>query len=111
MSVSDILIALSLLISAGSLVVAYVAYRRPSADLRLRLRRNVRELGLQIDATISQLAYTRQSHQRVLAMIGLANSGNAEIFEREADTDAAELRRLRDTAHAEFGEVDPQGTD
>jgi hypothetical protein len=108
---SIIVSGFSLLVSAGSLWVAYLAFRRVSADLRLRLRQNARELGLLIDDSIEKLAYTRQSHQRVLAMIGLALSGNAEIFEKEAKEDDAELRQLRDRAQAEFGEVDPRATD
>jgi hypothetical protein len=65
-------------------------------------------LGLLIDDTIEKLAYTRQSHQRVLAMVGLALSGNAEIFEREANADDAELKQLRGRAQEQFREIDPE---
>jgi hypothetical protein len=110
MSLSDILSPLSLLVSGGSLWVAYLAFRRTSADLRLRLRHNVRELGLLIDDSVEKLASTRQSHQRVLAMSGLGRSGNAQIFEQEANADNAELGQLRERARAEFGEIDPKAT-
>ena len=60
-----------------------------------------------LDAAISALAYTRQSHQRVLAMEGLALSSNAQIFEKEATADDAGLRQLREKARAELREIDP----
>jgi hypothetical protein len=108
---SIILSVLGLLVSTGSLWVAYLAFRRTSADLRLRLRQNARRLGLLIDDSVEKLAYTRQSHQRVLAMIGLGLSGAAQIFEQEANADDAELRQLREWAQAEFGEIDPKAAD
>jgi hypothetical protein len=108
---SLILSMLSLLVAAGSLWVAYLAFRRTGADRladkRLQLRQNARELGLLINDAIERLAYARQSHRAVLAMIGLGLSGNAQIFEQEANADDAELRQLRDRAQAEFLEIDP----
>ena len=109
--VSNILSVLSLLVSAGSLYVAYRAWRRTGTDMRLRLRQNARELGILLDGAISALAYTRQSHQRVLAMEGLALSGNAQIFGQVATADDAELKQLRDKATTELGEIDPGITD
>jgi hypothetical protein len=44
-------------------------------------------------------------------MEGLALSGNARVFEQEATTDDTELRRLRDKATADFGEIDPAISD
>jgi hypothetical protein len=97
---------LSLLVSAGSLCVAYLAWRRTGVYLRLRLRQNARELGILLDGAITMLASARQSHLRVLAMEGLAQSDNAQIFEQETAADDVELRQLRDKARVEFREFD-----
>jgi hypothetical protein len=93
---SFIVSVLSLLVSAGSLHLARLAFFRSGALLRLRFRQNARELGLMLTETIEKLTSTRQSHQHVLAMIGLGRSGNAQIFEQEANADDAELMQLRD---------------
>jgi hypothetical protein len=103
---SIILSILSLVVAAGSLYLAYLAWRRTGSDRRLRLRQDARELGLLLDDSIATIARARGSRQRVLSMEQAALSGNAKIFEDEATADDAELKQLQERARAELAHID-----
>jgi hypothetical protein len=96
----QLLPVLSLIVALASFLVSYLAWRRTGVfkvrELRLRLGQDLTELGVLLDATVTLLASARQSHINVLAMQGLGRSGAEQIFVKQADDDAAELRRLRE---------------
>jgi len=100
--VTGIVVAVS---GISGAILGIISYRRTTKtkqlDLRLELRKSLNETASLTDGIDNFIRSVYQSHERVMAMHGLRNSGAWEIWDREYDDDKRVLHLLLAQAPAQ----------
>ena len=96
-------------------ILGIISYRRTTKtkqlDLRLELRKSLNDIASLTDGIDNLIRSVYQSHERVMAMRGLRNSGAWETWEREYDDDKRVLHLLLAQAPAQdddFSKLSPE---